>query len=206
MLIKLEDVVDLPTEPYHPQRIQQLAVQCKAQRCYESQSRQLKYEGEKKFFALCTDSLPLHISMHCLHQWPFHSKIAFYSPACVKKFPVSGHFLALEIKLTCLCLGQPTKLLVLLFMPVNVFSFFPFTMPFALLVQVGGFKHLVKPPSCEEANGLCTVSVKCCCLVSWEREFELNRLSKKKEETFWPFVNFLVWYFCNVTRKESCWS
>ena len=27
MLIKIEDVVDLPTEPYHPQRIQQLAVQ-----------------------------------------------------------------------------------------------------------------------------------------------------------------------------------
>jgi len=51
MLIKLEDVVDLPTEPYHPQRIQQLAVQCKAQRCYESQSRQLKNEGEKIFSA-----------------------------------------------------------------------------------------------------------------------------------------------------------
>ena len=32
--IKLVDVVDLPTEPYHPQLIQQLAVQCKAQRCY----------------------------------------------------------------------------------------------------------------------------------------------------------------------------
>ena len=46
MLLNLEDVVDLPTEPYHPQRIQQLAVQCKAQRCYESQSRQLKNEGE----------------------------------------------------------------------------------------------------------------------------------------------------------------
>jgi len=40
-------VVDLPTEPYHPQRIQQLAVQCKAQRFYDSQSRQLKNEGEK---------------------------------------------------------------------------------------------------------------------------------------------------------------
>jgi len=40
--MELEDVVDLPTESYHPQRIQQLAVQCKAQRCYESQSRQLK--------------------------------------------------------------------------------------------------------------------------------------------------------------------
>jgi len=39
--IKLEDVVDLLTEPYHPQRIHQLAVQCKAQRCYKSQSRQL---------------------------------------------------------------------------------------------------------------------------------------------------------------------
>ena len=49
MLIKLEDVVDLPTEPYQPRRIQQLAVQCKAQRCYESQSRQLKNEGEKIF-------------------------------------------------------------------------------------------------------------------------------------------------------------
>ena len=49
MLIKLEDVVDLPTEPYHPQHIQQLAVQRKAQRCYESQSRQLKNEGEKNF-------------------------------------------------------------------------------------------------------------------------------------------------------------
>ena len=49
MLIELEDVVDLPTEPYHPQRIQQLAVQCKAQRCYESQSRKPKNEGEKNF-------------------------------------------------------------------------------------------------------------------------------------------------------------
>ena len=49
MLIKLEDVVDFPTERYHPQRIQELAVQCKAQRCYESQSRQLKNEGEKIF-------------------------------------------------------------------------------------------------------------------------------------------------------------
>jgi len=39
---KLENVVDLPTEPYHLQHIQQLAVQCKAQKWYESQSRQLK--------------------------------------------------------------------------------------------------------------------------------------------------------------------
>jgi len=31
-------VVDFPTEPYHLQCIQQLAVQCKAQRCYKSQS------------------------------------------------------------------------------------------------------------------------------------------------------------------------
>jgi len=53
--IKLEDVVDLLTEPYHPQRIQQLAVQCKAQRCYESQSRQPKNEGEKIFSTLCMD-------------------------------------------------------------------------------------------------------------------------------------------------------
>jgi len=35
--INLEDVVDLPTEPYHPQHSQQLAVQCKAQSCFESQ-------------------------------------------------------------------------------------------------------------------------------------------------------------------------
>jgi len=47
--MKLEDIVDLPTEPFHPQRIQQLAVQCKAQRCYGSQSQQLKNEGEKNF-------------------------------------------------------------------------------------------------------------------------------------------------------------
>jgi len=77
MLIKLEDVVDLPTEPYHPQRIQQLAVQCKAQRCYESQSRQLKNEGEKIFprFARTDGRYP-----HCLRQWPYYSKNASYGP------------------------------------------------------------------------------------------------------------------------------
>jgi len=79
--IKLEDVVDHPTEPYHPQRIQQLAVlvQCKAQRCYESQSRQLKHEGEK-FSVLCMDGSPLCASTHCLRQWPYHSKNASYGP------------------------------------------------------------------------------------------------------------------------------
>ena len=70
MLIKLEDVVDLPTEPDHPQRIQQLAVQCKAQRCYESQSRQLKNEGEKnlprfarKIAATCLYTLPSPVAV-----------------------------------------------------------------------------------------------------------------------------------------------
>jgi len=53
------NVVDLPTKPYHPQRIQQLAVQCKAQRYCESQSRQLKNEGEKIF---------PRTSLHCLCQ------------------------------------------------------------------------------------------------------------------------------------------
>jgi len=67
MLIKLEDVVDLPTEPYHPQRIQQLAVQCKAQRCYESQSRQLKNEGENFF---------LHL--HCLCHWQVWPQTKFF--------------------------------------------------------------------------------------------------------------------------------
>ena len=49
--IKLEDVVDLPTEPYHPQCIQQLAAKCKAQTCYESQSRQLKMKVKNYFHA-----------------------------------------------------------------------------------------------------------------------------------------------------------
>jgi len=65
MLIKLEDVVDLPTEPYHPQRIQQLAVECKAQRCYESQSRQLKNEREK-FFRASRGRSPLRASTRTL--------------------------------------------------------------------------------------------------------------------------------------------
>jgi len=81
MLIKLEDVVDLPTEPYHPQCIQQLVVQCKAQRCYESQSRQLKNEGAKNFSALHADDRRLRASTHCLRQWPYHSKNASYRPA-----------------------------------------------------------------------------------------------------------------------------
>ena len=42
--------------------VYQLAVQCKAQRCYESQSRQLKNEGEKNFpcrqiTAMCLSAL-----------------------------------------------------------------------------------------------------------------------------------------------------
>ena len=53
-------------------------MQCKAQRCYDSQSRQLKYEGEKKFSALCADGSPLCASTHCLRQWPYHSKNASY--------------------------------------------------------------------------------------------------------------------------------
>ena len=32
-------------------------------------------------------------------------------------------------EVTCLCLGQLTKLLVLLFLPVNVVSFLPLTVP-----------------------------------------------------------------------------
>jgi len=63
MLIKLEDVVDLPTEPYHPQCIQQLVVQCKAQRCYESQSRQLKNEGEKIFLRF-TRTIAAYAPLH----------------------------------------------------------------------------------------------------------------------------------------------
>ena len=53
-------------------------MQCKAQRCYESQSRQLKNEGEKIFprFAR-TDRR----HSHCLCQWPYHPKNASYGPA-----------------------------------------------------------------------------------------------------------------------------
>ena len=61
--IKLEDIVDLLTEPYHPQSIQQLAVQCKAQRCYESQSRQPKNESEKKFSTLPTVNGTTHMTV-----------------------------------------------------------------------------------------------------------------------------------------------
>ena len=49
--------------------VYQLPVQCKTQRCYESQSRQLKNEGEFFFSALCTVRWPIHASMHCLWQW-----------------------------------------------------------------------------------------------------------------------------------------
>ena len=62
------------------QRIQQLAGQCKAQRCYDSQSRQLKNEGEKFFSALRADGTPLRPSTHCLRQCPYHSKNASYGP------------------------------------------------------------------------------------------------------------------------------
>ena len=72
-IIKLEDVVDLPAEPYHPQRIQQFTVQCKAQKCYDSQSRQLKNEGDNNFSALCVDGSPLRASTHYLRQWPYHA-------------------------------------------------------------------------------------------------------------------------------------
>jgi len=51
---------------------------CKAQRCYESQSRQLKNEDEKIFprFTQTDCRYP-----HCLRQWPYHSKNASYGPA-----------------------------------------------------------------------------------------------------------------------------
>ena len=79
--IKLEDIVDLPTEPYHPQRIQQLAVQCKAQRCYKSQSRQLKNEGEKIF---------LHIAQLNQHYAPLST--AFSSGrTTLKLLPTALH-------------------------------------------------------------------------------------------------------------------
>ena len=57
--------------------VYQLAVQCKAQRWYESQSRQLKNEGEKIFpcFARTDRHYP-----HCLRQWPYRSKNASYGP------------------------------------------------------------------------------------------------------------------------------
>jgi len=60
--------------------VYQLAVQCKAQRCYESQSRQLKNEGEN-FSALCAERSALCASMHCLPQWQWHYKIALYRSA-----------------------------------------------------------------------------------------------------------------------------
>jgi len=43
---------------------------------YESSSRQLKNEGEKFFSALRAERSALRASMHCLRQWPDHSKIA----------------------------------------------------------------------------------------------------------------------------------
>jgi len=49
--------------------------QCKVRRYYESPSRQLKNEGEKIFSALCAERSVLLISIHCLRQWPYHSKI-----------------------------------------------------------------------------------------------------------------------------------
>ena len=73
--IKLEDVVDLRTEPYHPQCIRQLAAKCKAQRCYESQSRQLKMKVKKIISMLHAVKSPLHTSIHCLHHWPYQSKM-----------------------------------------------------------------------------------------------------------------------------------
>ena len=79
--IKLEDVVDLRTEPYHPQCIRQLAAKCKAQRCYESQSRQLKMKVKKIISMLHAVKSPLHTSIHCLHHWPYQSKIVAYNPA-----------------------------------------------------------------------------------------------------------------------------
>jgi len=47
--------------------VYQLAVQCKAQRCYESQSRQQINEGEKLKFSA------LRASMHCLWQCIYRS-------------------------------------------------------------------------------------------------------------------------------------
>jgi len=45
-----------------------VTARCKARQYYESPSRQLKNEGEKFFHTLKT-------SIHCLWQWPYHSKI-----------------------------------------------------------------------------------------------------------------------------------
>jgi len=52
-----------------------VTVQCKARGNYESPSRQQKYQGEKNFSALRPERSSLHTSIHCLRQWPYHSKI-----------------------------------------------------------------------------------------------------------------------------------
>jgi len=56
--------------------VYQLAVHCKPRRRYESQSRQLKNEGEKIFRASRG-----RISYYCLWQSPYHYKILSYVPA-----------------------------------------------------------------------------------------------------------------------------
>jgi len=59
--IKLGDVVDLPTEPCHPQCIQQLAVQCKAHRCYKSQPDNWKVKVKKFFYSSCGKICAMHL-------------------------------------------------------------------------------------------------------------------------------------------------
>jgi len=51
-----------------------------AQRCYEDPSRQLKNKGEKNFPHFAQFWLALHTSMHCLRQWPYHSKRLHATP------------------------------------------------------------------------------------------------------------------------------
>ena len=96
--IKLEDVVDLPTEPYHPQRIQQLAVQCKAQRCYESQSRQLKNECEKNFLCFARTDHPYA---------PLHT--VFTSGRTTQKMLPTGLFFLLFSSLSCAIFFLPAS-------------------------------------------------------------------------------------------------
>jgi len=57
------------------------------------------------------------------HAWKWHSQKA------VDRASASFYYQGIEnrTEVTCLCLGQLTKLLVLLFLPVNVVSFLPLT-------------------------------------------------------------------------------
>jgi len=73
-----------------------VTVQCKAQRYYESPSRQLKNESDFFFSALRAEKSALHTSIHYLWQWPYHSKIPRAGTGvCVTLMyvatPVHGH-------------------------------------------------------------------------------------------------------------------